>query len=85
MSDNKNAFFRITYHKVWNWFIFQRFLAPPRILVTPSHQFPGSPKDAAAVWVEELQEESVKICARETKMFDGVHENIKIVSETTIV
>ena len=38
-----------------------------------------------AVWVEELSVDYFKICLREAKIFDGPHENIKIVSEFDIV
>ena len=34
-----------------------------------------------AVWVEDLQKNNFKICLRETKILDGRHENIKIVSD----
>ena len=38
-----------------------------------------------AVWVEELRVNSFKICLREAKIFDGPHENIKIVSKFAFV
>ena len=60
--------------------IYQRFLSPPIILVTPSHQFLKRPQDALAVWIENSGEQSFDLCAKETKIFDGVHRNIKIVS-----
>lgn len=34
-----------------------------------------------AIWGEVIDEDSLKICLRETKIFDGTHKNIKIVSE----
>ena len=34
-----------------------------------------------AVWVEELRVDHFKICLRETKIFDGPHKGIKIVSK----
>ncbi|CAH3188037.1 unnamed protein product [Porites lobata] len=46
----------------------QRFLTSPTLLATPSHQFPERPQDAMAVWVEELTEDSFKICLRENWM-----------------
>ena len=33
------------------------------------------------VWVEELRQDNFKVCLRETKIFDGTHQNIKVVSE----
>ncbi|XP_073251856.1 uncharacterized protein [Porites lutea] len=56
----------------------QRFATPPIVLATPSHQFPKRPQDAMAVWVEELTEDSFKICLREVKIFDGLHKGITI-------
>ncbi|CAH3189906.1 unnamed protein product, partial [Porites evermanni] len=56
----------------------QRFATPPIVLATPSHQFPERPQDAMAVWVEELTEDSFKICLREVKIFDGLHKGITI-------
>ncbi|XP_078382509.1 uncharacterized protein LOC144665196 [Oculina patagonica] len=56
----------------------QRFSTLPKIFVTASHQFSKRPQDAMAVWVEDLRVVNFKVCLRETKMFDGPHENIKI-------
>ena len=63
----------------------KRFATPPIVLATPSHQFPERPQDAMAVWVEELTEDSFKICLREVKIFDGVHKGITIVSRVKIL
>ncbi|CAH3133140.1 unnamed protein product, partial [Porites lobata] len=54
----------------------KRFATPPIVLATPSHQFPERPQDAMVVWVEELTEDSFKICLREVKIFDGLHKGI---------
>lgn len=51
------------------------------MFVTASHQFPKRPQDAMAIWIEDLQKDSFKICLRETKIFGGTHKNMKIVSE----
>jgi len=48
--------------------------------VTASHQFLKRPQDASAVWVEDLREDSFQACVKETKIFDGLHKNIKVVS-----
>ena len=58
----------------------KRFATPPIVLEIPSHQFPERPQDAMAVWVEELTEDSFKICLKEVKIFDGLHKGIAIVS-----
>ena len=59
---------------------FQPFLSPPVILVTPSHKTPEIPQDAMAVWMEDSREDSFKICLKESKIFDGVHKDIEVVS-----
>ena len=38
-----------------------------------------------AVWVEELTEDSFKICLQEVKTFDGLHKGITIVSKAKIL
>ena len=63
----------------------KRFATPPIVLATPSHQFPERPQDAMAVWVEELTEDSFKICLREVKIFDGLHKGITVVSRVKIL
>ena len=63
----------------------KRFVTPPIVLATPSHQFPERPQDAMAVWVEELTEDSFKICLREVKIFDGLHKGIAIVSRDKVL
>ena len=61
--------------------LFQRFPIPPSIYVTARHQILKRPQDALALWVEDVRRDSFKVCLRETKIFDGLHKNIKVVSE----
>ena len=63
---------------------FQRFLSPPVVLVTAIQQSPGRPQDSMAIWVEDSLEHGFNVCLRETKIFDGLHQNIKIVSTQTL-
>ena len=49
--------------------------------MTPSHQVPDKPQDAITYWLEEQSESSFTLCYREIKIFDGLHQNIKMVSE----
>ena len=63
----------------------KRFATPPIVLATASHQFPERPQDAMAVWVKDLTEDSFKICLREVKIFDGLHNGISIVSKVKIL
>lgn len=60
---------------------FQRFKTSPTILVAVSHDILSRPQDAMALWVEDLKKDNFKVCLKETKLFDGTHKNIKIVSE----
>ena len=34
-----------------------------------------------AVWVEDLNKDNFKVCLRETKILDGIHKEIRIVSD----
>ena len=75
-------------HIFYGWYIIcppfspiQRFLALPNIFVTARHQVLKRPQDALALWVVDLRKDSFKLCARETKIFDGVHKDIKVVSD----
>ena len=61
--------------------LFQRFSIPPSIYVTARHQILKRPQDALALWVDDVRRDSFKVCLRETKIFDGLHKNIKVVSE----
>ena len=63
---------------------FQRFLSPPVVLVTAIQQSPGRPQDSMAIWLEYSLEHGFNVCLRETKIFDGLHQNIKIVSTQTL-
>ena len=66
------------------FYCFQPFLLPPVILVTPSHQIPERLQDAMAVWMEDWRKDGFKICLKESKIFDGVHKNIEVVSIVTL-
>ena len=37
-----------------------------------------------AVWIEDSRKDSFKICLKESKIFDGVHKNIKVVSNVVV-
>ena len=49
--------------------------------MTARHQILKRPQDALVLWVEDVRRDSFKVCLRETKIFDGLHKNIKVVSE----
>ena len=48
--------------------------------MTARHHLLKRPQDAMALWVEDERRDSFKVCLRETKIFDGLHKNIKVVS-----
>ncbi|CAH3179854.1 unnamed protein product [Porites lobata] len=56
----------------------KRFSIPPSIYVTARHQILKRPQDALALWVEDVRRDSFKVCLRETKIYDGLHKNIKV-------
>ena len=89
MSCNLNlSFFFFSVFLTHSSFFFpylKRVATPPIVLATASHQFPERPQDAMAVWVEELTEDSFKICLKEVKTFDGLHKGITTVSEAKIL
>ena len=37
-----------------------------------------------AVWIEDSRKDSFKICLKESKIFDGVHKNIEVVSKVVV-
>ena len=37
-----------------------------------------------AVWMEDWRKDGFKICLKESKIFDGVHKNIEVVSIVTL-
>ena len=53
-------------------------------MVTARHQVLKRPQDALAEWAEDVRKDSFKLCARETKIFDGIHKNIKVVSNIPV-
>ena len=78
--DCKFPFFLVSFNSFISFLSsLKRFATPPIVLATASHQFPERPQDAMAVWVEDLTEDSFKICLREIKIFEGLHKGITIV------
>ena len=60
--------------------IFQLFSVSPSIFVTARHHLLKRSQDAMALWVEDVRRDIFKVCLGETKIFDGLHKNIKVVS-----
>lgn len=61
------------------------FSATPYILLTAEHKVLGQKHDAATVWVENAKKDGFTACLREMQNFDGLHENIAVVSLTEIM
>ena len=62
-------------------FTFQdKFSRPPYVLVSGEHSFTGRKHDAATVWAENIELGKFTLCLREMQNFDGLHENISVVS-----
>lgn len=63
------------------WFQQDSFSSTPYILLTAVHKVLGQKHDAATVWVENAKAGGFTACLREMQNFDGLHENIEVVSK----
>ena len=59
---------------------FQVFSNPPNVFVTSVHTTPQNKHDATSVWVEDITNIGFKACLRELKNFDGMHRDVRVVS-----
>lgn len=57
-----------------------KFLQSPYVLVSSKHHYSGRKHDAATVWAENIEKGKFTVCLREMQNFDGMHENITVVS-----
>ena len=57
------------------------FSSPPLVLATLRHSVRDFKHDAASLWVEDIHTDSFSLCVRELQNFDGLHENVSIVSD----
>jgi len=48
--------------------------------VTAQHTVVGLKHDAATVWIENVNKNTFLACSREMQNFDGLHEDIRLVS-----
>jgi len=53
----------------------------PTVLATLEHQRDGIKHDAASVWIEDVTSSSFQVCIRELQNFDGIHQDIEVVSK----
>ena len=58
-----------------------KFSRPPYVLVSSEHTYAGRNHDAATVWAENVEVGKFTVCSREMQNFDGLHEDIIVVSE----
>ena len=62
--------------------VFQgKFSRRPYVLVSSEHTYAHRNHDAATVWAENVEVGKFTICLREMQNFDGLHENIIVVSK----
>ena len=54
----------------------------PYVFLSAEHSVKGIKHDAATVWVENVNTKGFQACLRELQNFDGLHENITVVSWT---
>ena len=59
----------------------QGFTKAPNVYATPVQRQPEKEGDVSLIWVESISTFGFKLCLRELKNFDGVHSNIRAVSE----
>jgi len=55
-----------------------KFLVKPSVFVTAEHHHSGLKRDAASVWVEDVNKSSFKVCLRELENYAGSHENLSV-------
>ena len=51
----------------------------PKIHVTVEHGTLGQRKDAMNVWMGSISRAEFKVCLRESRTFDGPHNNLNVV------
>ena len=78
---------RTCIHSIKSWpndIIFLLFqsteISSPNVLLTAQHTVVGLKHDAATVWVENINSNTFLACSREMQNFDGLHEDIRLVS-----
>ena len=57
----------------------------PKIQVTVQHGTQNQQRDAMSVWIESLTTSQFEVCLQESRLFDGPHQNIMVVSLFIII
>ena len=52
--------------------------------MTAEHHHSGLKRDAASVWVEDVNKSSFKVCLRELENYAGSHEDLSVVSHAQL-
>ena len=51
----------------------------PEVQVTVKHNIPNQKQDAMNVWIENVTTSQFEVCLRESRTFDGPHNNLAVV------
>ena len=51
------------------------------MFVTVEHENSDRPSDSMNLWLEDVQNDGFVVCLREFMTFDGIHSDLKLVSE----
>ena len=73
-----NAILRRVTFNFFCWI--QVFKTTPTVHVTPHHTKKGRKYDAMLVWIEKVSPSEFEVCLQESRVFDGLHEGLKVVS-----
>lgn len=57
----------------------------PKIQVTVKHSTQNQQRDAMSVWIESVTTSQFEVCLQESRLFDGPHQNIMVVSLFIII
>ena len=59
---------------------FQPYVKAPTVFVSAVQPDTKGRHNAMNIWVDSIRNDKFKVCMRESTTFDGVHENLKVVS-----
>ena len=67
-----------------NFFNIDKFLSfqiKPQVFVTVQQEHSDRPYDSMNIWLEDITKNGFVVCLREFMAFDGIHSDLKVVSE----
>ena len=62
----------------------QVFKTTPTVHVTVQHTNKDRKYDAMLVWIENVSPSEFEVCLQESRVFDGLHEGLKVVSRYSV-